>query len=90
MKSFYSEFSLEIDEFQEARREGVKSWIKKHIFYRNNKYLLTSFLVLTIIAIYLRSMVMVIIGLAIDGFTRGDDTGPGQNRQRSDRILKSE
>ena len=73
MKTITSEFSLENDEFQEARCKGVKSWIKKHIFYRNNKYLLILFLFLTIIATYLSAMIMIIVGLGIDGFNRGDN-----------------
>ena len=72
MKAITSEFILENDEFQDARRKGAGSWIKKHILYKKNKYLLISFLFLTVIATFLSSMIMVIIGLAIDGFNRGD------------------
>ena len=73
MKTITSEFSLENDEFQESRCKGVKSWIIKHILYRNNKYLLILFLFLTIIATYLSAMIMVIVGMAIDGFNNGDN-----------------
>lgn len=72
MKAITTEFTLENDEFQEARSKGVKLWIKKHILYRNNKYLLIIFLFLSIIATFLSAMIMIIIGLAIDGFNRGD------------------
>jgi len=73
MKTITSEFNLENNEFQEARCKGVKSWIRTHIFYRNNKYRLILFLFLTIISTFLGSMIMVIIGLGIDGFNRGDN-----------------
>ncbi len=63
-----SEFYLEEDDFFEARRKGVRSWLIKHILYKSNKFLLIIFISLGILTSFLNSIIYVIIGKAIESF----------------------
>ena len=74
MTSKISEFSLDMDSFIAARHRGVKSWIIKHILFKKNKFLITLFIILSVISIYFSSMIMITIGHAIDQFSQGDNT----------------
>ena len=67
-----TEFYLEEDNFLKARQKGAKYWIIKHILYRSNKYLITFFLILSILASYLGSILFIVIGKAIDVFMLGN------------------
>ena len=61
-----SEINLEKDPFENARLKGPRSWILSHLFYRKNKYLLLLYVVLSIIANFMLSFTIVIIGYAIE------------------------
>ena len=74
-KRVKSEFIFdEKDDFIKARSKGVKSWILKHILYRINKLFFTFFLLFIIIVSFLSSLLMVVIGNAIDIFSSGDSS----------------
>jgi len=68
----YVEFSPEKDVFIKARQKSVRSWILAHLFYKNNKYLIIIVFVSTIVAANLSSLILVILGLAITDFLKGD------------------
>ncbi|MFX1323525.1 MAG: ABC transporter ATP-binding protein [Promethearchaeota archaeon] len=61
-----SEFKFENDPFEKARLKGTRSWIFKHLFYKKNKYLLFLYIVLSILANFMLSFNIVIIGYAIE------------------------
>ena len=63
-----SEISFEEDNFIKARLKGARSWILKHVFYKSNKILLFLYIVLSILAGYIGSLGIVIIGYAIADF----------------------
>ncbi|MHA1931838.1 MAG: ABC transporter transmembrane domain-containing protein, partial [Promethearchaeota archaeon] len=65
------EFSPGKDPFRKARRKGSRSWILKHVFYRSNKYLVTTVLFTTIITSNLTSLNYVFLGNAITDFLLG-------------------
>ncbi|MFX1311547.1 MAG: hypothetical protein ACFFHD_02900, partial [Promethearchaeota archaeon] len=67
-----TEFYLEEDDFFKIRQKGAKYWIIKHILYKSNKYLITFFFILSILASYLSSYLFIVIGKAIDIFILGD------------------
>jgi ATP-binding cassette subfamily B protein len=66
-----SEFYTEKDDFKKARQKGAIHWILKHIIYKKNKFLVTSFILLNTSASLLNSFLMILIGLAIDAFALG-------------------
>ena len=70
----YVEFSPEKDVFIKARQKSVRSWILAHLFYKNNKYLITIVFISTIVATNLSSLILVILGLAITDFLKGDQS----------------
>lgn len=61
-----SEFKFENDPFERARLKGTRSWIFKHLIHKKNKYLLILYIVLSILANFMLSFNIVIIGYAIE------------------------
>jgi ATP-binding cassette subfamily B protein len=70
----YVEFSPELDSFIKARKKGVRSWILAHLLYKNNKYIIIIVFIFTIVAANLSSLILVILGLAITDFLKGDQS----------------
>ena len=61
-----SEFRLGKDPFEKKRFKGSRSWILAHLFYKKNKFLLFLYIVLSILANFMVSFNIVIIGYAIE------------------------
>lgn len=67
-----SEFTVENDPFQEARRKGPVRWVVSHILYGSNKYLLLLSFTGSVLSSILNSEMMILIGDAIDAFIMSD------------------
>ncbi|MHA2323896.1 MAG: ABC transporter ATP-binding protein [Promethearchaeota archaeon] len=60
-----SEIHIEKDSFEKRRINGPRSWILAHLFYKKNKFLLILYVILSILANFMVSFNIVIIGYAI-------------------------
>jgi ATP-binding cassette subfamily B protein len=60
-----SEINFEEDPFEKARFKSPRSWILAHLFYKKNKFLLSVYVILSILSNFLTSFQIVIIGYAI-------------------------
>ncbi|MHA1727489.1 MAG: ABC transporter transmembrane domain-containing protein, partial [Promethearchaeota archaeon] len=61
----HSEINFENDPFEKVRLKGTRSWILAHLFYKKNKFLITIYIGLSILANFLVSFNIVVIGYAI-------------------------
>lgn len=61
-----SEFSFEKDPFEKKRFKGSRSWILAHLFHKKNKFLLFLYIALSIVANFMLSFNIVILGWAIE------------------------
>ncbi len=66
------EFSPEVDKFANARQKGPRQWIIAHMLAGSNKLIVFTIFIGTILTATLNSGLMVIIGLALDEFARGE------------------
>ena len=66
------EFSPEKDRFIRARQRGPRQWIIAHMLVGSNKLIVLTIFIGTIITAIMNSGLMVIIGIALDEFTRGE------------------
>jgi ATP-binding cassette subfamily B protein len=64
--SLNSEFQFEKDPFEKKRHKGPRTWILAHTFHKKNKFLLFLYIVLSVLANFMLSFNIVIIGLAIE------------------------
>jgi ATP-binding cassette subfamily B protein len=67
-----AEFSPEEDRFGRARQKGPRQWIITHMLAGSNKLIVFTIFIGTIITAIMNSGLMVIIGIALDEFTRGE------------------
>ncbi len=69
------EFSAESkDRFIKARQKGTRQWILAHLFYKSNKYYVFTVLFLTILTVNLTSASMIVLGMAISDFLKGNNS----------------
>ncbi|MFX1537128.1 MAG: ABC transporter ATP-binding protein [Promethearchaeota archaeon] len=66
------EFSPEEDKFIKARQKGPRQWIIAHMFAGSNKLIVLVIFMGTILTATMNSGLMVIIGIALDEFTKGE------------------
>jgi len=66
------EFSPEKDRFARARQKGPRHWIIVHLFVGSNKLIVLTMFMGTILTATMNSGLMVIIGIALDEFIRGE------------------
>ncbi|MFX0122103.1 MAG: ABC transporter ATP-binding protein [Candidatus Hodarchaeota archaeon] len=66
------EFLPEKDKFVRARQKGPHQWIITHMFVGSNKLIVFSIFVGTILTAIMNSGLMVIIGIALDEFIKGE------------------
>ncbi|MFX1274273.1 MAG: ABC transporter ATP-binding protein [Promethearchaeota archaeon] len=71
LKSPLLEFSPEWDKFYKARKSPIR-WILAHIFSGKNKYLIFIVFFTTISAAIINSQVLIVVGLAINDFIKGN------------------
>ena len=67
-----TEFILEKDPFENARRKGSVRWILAHIFHGSNKFVVLFTFLGTILSSVIASSMMILIGKAIDEFAKED------------------
>ncbi|MHA2245531.1 MAG: ABC transporter ATP-binding protein [Candidatus Hodarchaeales archaeon] len=70
--TFKVEFSPEEDKFVRARQKGPRQWIIAHVLVGSNKLIVLTIFLGTILTATLNSSLMVIIGIALDEFARGE------------------
>ncbi|MFX1249068.1 MAG: ABC transporter ATP-binding protein [Promethearchaeota archaeon] len=74
INSFKVEFSPEEDKFEKVRRKGPRQWIIAHMFAGSNKLIVFFIFIGTILTATLNSGLMIIIGIALDEFAKGEGT----------------
>ena len=67
-----AEFSPEKDRYIWARKKGPRHWIITHMLAGSNKFIVFAIFIGTILTAIMNSGLMVIIGIALDEFTRGE------------------
>ncbi|UCG02161.1 MAG: ABC transporter ATP-binding protein [Candidatus Heimdallarchaeota archaeon] len=67
-----AEFLPEKDRFIRAREKGPRQWIIAHMLIGSNKLIVLAIFMGTILTATMNSGLMVIIGIALDEFTRGE------------------
>src|SRR6056297_275677 len=67
------ECSIGHDSFVNAREKGVKSWILKHLFHKENKYLIISWIILIGIVAVMYNQVKVLVGESVDAIAAVED-----------------